>query len=306
MRVHEIPASINKTPASAQDIPLTAEIIDPIVQRVMDAVTQHLASGSSTDNEQSLVVSASTQLATSSATPGLAPPATLLEVPVGAPHSTTLQAQVAGLATTAPPAPGLSTSSSFAEAVLNTLLAIAQASIAGMPSTPECLFTLPSLPIDARVSEKIRRKIWNSEYFDFSLLLSNPVAEDRYQFTVKGVEGNSAAPAIRLEPVTKSKNVLTLDTWFNCFHIFVGIYCQKYPTEAPALMKYGEWFRIWQPEGTIGRFMMKTSAFRGSRNLRPSHGGSFIGNCGCALKHLSYAKCPSSPHRPRLISTPHH
>ena len=199
-RVQEIPTSINETPASVQEIPLTAEIINTIVQHVMDAVTQHLASGSSTDNTQSLAVSASIQLTTSSATPGLGPPATLLEVPAGAPHSTTLQAQVAGPATTAPPAPGPSTSSSFAEAVVSTFLAMAQASIAGMPSTPECLLTSPSLPVDARGSEKIRGKIWNSEYFDFSSLLSNPVAEDRYQFTVKGVEGNSAAPAICLEP----------------------------------------------------------------------------------------------------------
>ena len=47
-------------------------------------------------------------------------------------------------------------------------------------------------------------------------------------------------PPVRLEPVAKSKKVLTLDAWFNCFHVFVGIYCQKYPTEGPALMKYGE------------------------------------------------------------------
>ena len=68
-RVQEIPTSINETPASVQEIPLTADIIDTIVQHVMDAVTQHLASSSSTDNTQSLAVSASTQLTTNSATP---------------------------------------------------------------------------------------------------------------------------------------------------------------------------------------------------------------------------------------------
>ena len=124
-----------------------------------------------------MAFSASTQPATSAATPGLAPPTTLLEVPVGAPHSSTPQAQVAGPATTAPPAPGPSpgpsSSSLFAEAVVNNSLAITQASIAGMPSTPECFFTSPSLAIDARVSEKIRGKYWNNEYFEFSLLLTN-------------------------------------------------------------------------------------------------------------------------------------
>ena len=74
----------------------------------------------------------------------------------------------------------------------------------------------------------------------YGLLLSNPVAEERYQLMVKGAEGNSAAPAICLEPVAKSKKVLILDGWFNCFHIFAGIYCQKYLTDAPDRMKYGE------------------------------------------------------------------
>ena len=252
----------------------TAEIIDTIVQRVTDAVTQRLANGASHDNSQSLAFSASTQPATSAATPGLAPPTTLLEVPVGAPHSSTPQAQVAGPATTAPPAPGPSpgpsSSSLFAEAVVNNSLAITQASIAGMPSTPECLFTSPSLAIDARVSEKIRGKYWNNEYFEFSLLLTNPVVEDRYQLMVKGAEGNSAAPVICLEPVAKSKKGLMLHAWFNCFHIFVAIYCQKYPTEAPALMKYGEVVQDLAARGHNWKFYDENFRF-----LRQSQSASF-------------------------------
>ena len=148
-RVQEIPARVQETPASVQEVPLTAEIIDTIVQRVTDAVTHRLASGSS-----------STQPATSSTTPAVAPSATLHEVSMGAPHSSTPQAEVAGTATTAPPAPGPfmgpASSSPFADAVVNTSLAITQASISGMPSTPECLFSSPSLAIDVRVSEKIQ------------------------------------------------------------------------------------------------------------------------------------------------------
>ena len=116
------------------------------------------------------------------------------------PHTVQHQAEVAGTATTAPPAPGtfMGPASSFADAVVNTSLAITQASISGMPSTPKCLFSSPSLAIDVRVSEKIRGKIWNNEYFDISLLLTNLVVEDRYQLTVKGAEGNMAAPAYAL------------------------------------------------------------------------------------------------------------
>ena len=79
-RVQEIPAREQETPASVQEVPLTAEIIGTIVQRVTDAVTHRLASGSF-----------STQPATSSTTPAVAvaPSATLHEVTMGAPHSST-------------------------------------------------------------------------------------------------------------------------------------------------------------------------------------------------------------------------
>ena len=252
-------ARVQETPASVQEVPLTAEIMDTIVQRVTVAVTHRLAIGSS-----------STQPATSSTTPAVAPSATLHEVPMGAPRSSTPQAEVAGTATTAPPAPGPGSSSPFAHAVVNTSLAITQASISGMPSTPECLFSSPSLTIDVRVSEKIRRKNWNNEYIDLSLLLTNPVVEDRYQLTVKGAEGNMAAPGICLEPVAKPKKVLTLETWFSCFHIFVGIYCKKYPTEAPALMKYGEVVQDLAARGHNWKFYDENFRF-----LRQSQPASF-------------------------------
>lgn len=137
-RVQETPARVQETPASVQEVHLTAEIIDTIVQRVTDAVTHRLASGSSPNNLQSLEILASTQPATSSTTPAVAPSVTLHEVPMGAPHSSTPQAEVAGTATTAPgPFMGPASSSPFADAVVNTSLAITQASISGMPSTPD-------------------------------------------------------------------------------------------------------------------------------------------------------------------------
>ena len=38
--------------------------------------------------------------------------------------------------------------------------------------------------------------------------------------------------------VSRLKKIQTIDVWLQVFHIFVGIYTQKYPHEAPALMKY--------------------------------------------------------------------
>lgn len=36
-----------------------------------------------------------------------------------------------------------------------------------------------SLPLDARVSDKIRAKIWNEEYIDFETLIANPELENK-------------------------------------------------------------------------------------------------------------------------------
>lgn len=190
--------SLGGPSASEKEIPLSADIIDTIVRRVTDAVTQRLASSPNTDDSQSLAASTSSQPPTCSTTPGLVAPANLHEIPIGPMPGTTLQTQAAGP----------SSSSQIAAAVVNTSLAITQASLAGIPTTPEHMFTSPSLANDSRVSEKIQGKIWKNEYIDFCILLNNPVSEDCYQVTVKSAEGTPAAPAICLEPIAKSKRVI--------------------------------------------------------------------------------------------------
>ena len=104
---------------------------------------------------------------------------------------------------------------------------------------PGHLFSSPSLAIDSRVSDKLKSKIWNNEYFEFSDLLSNPVFENKYQLTINNSD-KGLVPSLCLEPVSKTKKYLSIESWLNCFHIFVGVYTRKYPNEAPALMKYGE------------------------------------------------------------------
>ena len=51
----------------------------------------------------------------------------------------------------------------------------------GPPSTPGQCFQSVSLPVDARVSEKLREKIWKDEFVDFGCLLANPVLANRFQ-----------------------------------------------------------------------------------------------------------------------------
>ena len=104
---------------------------------------------------------------------------------------------------------------------------------------PDQLFVSSSLPLDARVTDKVRAKIWNEEYIDFGTLLSNPELANKYSVTLDRAESGSM-PSLCLEPVAKPAKIATIEGWTSCFIIFVGIYTSKYPTEAPALMKYGE------------------------------------------------------------------
>jgi hypothetical protein len=40
-----------------------------------------------------------------------------------------------------------------------------------------------SLPIDCRISIKLKNKIWNDEYIDFGSLFSNPMSENKFQLS---------------------------------------------------------------------------------------------------------------------------
>jgi len=104
---------------------------------------------------------------------------------------------------------------------------------------PDQLFVPSNLPLDARVSDKIRAKIWNEKYIDFGTLTANPELENTYSVTVNNAESGSM-PSLCLEPASKLKKITTINAWSSWFLIFVGVYTPKYPAEASALMKYGE------------------------------------------------------------------
>ena len=107
------------------------------------------------------------------------------------------------------------------------------------PPLPSTLFTSPSLPIDARVSAKLRAKILKNEFIDFGALATNPTLESKYQVVLHN-EGGTQPPSLALEPVTKTRKLLTISSWTSNFMVFVGVYTSQFPSEAPALMKYGE------------------------------------------------------------------
>lgn len=102
---------------------------------------------------------------------------------------------------------------------------------------PEDIFTSVNLPVDARLPLKLKTKIWNNGFIDFGLLLANQFAEGKYQLTINPGDGSS--PSLALEPITKPKKIVSIDSWVQAFHVFVGVFTSRFPSDAPGLMKYG-------------------------------------------------------------------
>ena len=107
----------------------------------------------------------------------------------------------------------------------------------GPPQAPGECFQSVALPVDCRVTDKVKEKLWKDEYIDFGSLLANPVHANRYQLAIQNPE-SGPLPSLCIEPVAKTKQITSIDSWLNFFHIFVGIYTRRFSHEAPALMKY--------------------------------------------------------------------
>ena len=139
-----------------------------------------------------------------------------------------------------------------AETLLQNVRANAHSLLSGETETlPAEIFSSPSIKIDARVSDAVRQKIWDNKYFEFSILLQNPIFESKYQLTLHNQDN---VQALCLEPLAKTKKLPHIESWISCFHVFVGVYTQKYPNEAPALMKYGEVVQDLAARGHNWRF----------------------------------------------------
>ena len=132
---------------------------------------------------------------------------------------------------------------------------------------PSSLFTSSALPVDVRVSEKIKTKIWANEYIDFGSLLVNPLFENKYQVTFQNPQGG-LTPSLSLESVAKPKRINSIEVWDKAFRIFVGVFTQKYPLEAPHLMKYSEIIHDLAVRGQNWQFYDEN--FRFLRNLNVS------------------------------------
>ena len=122
-------------------------------------------------------------------------------------------------------------------------------------SKPKDIFVSTDIPIDMSVSDRLKRKIWAHEYVDFGLLLNNKKDHDSFHLCLSSdMASSNDQPRIILEPYQKSKHISSVEMWVTAYQIFVGVYTQRYPIEAPLLMKYSDIIRDLAARGYNWRF----------------------------------------------------
>ena len=129
---------------------------------------------------------------------------------------------------------------------------------------------------------KLKTKIWQNEFIDFGLLLANQFSEGKYQLTFNPVDGS--VPSLALEPITKPKKIVSLDSWVQAFHVFAGVYTSRFPSDGPGLMKYRSTIKDLAAKGLDWRFYDENFHFCDRPLLLPFHGVPFIGSFGSAHK----------------------
>ena len=81
---------------------------------------------------------------------------------------------------------------------------------------------------------------------------ANHFAKGKYQLTLHPGDGFSSSLA--LEPMTKPKKIVPIDSWVQAFHVFVGVFMSYFPSDGPGLMKYGSTIQDLAARGHNWRF----------------------------------------------------
>ena len=90
---------------------------------------------------------------------------------------------------------------------------------------PGEIFTSMSLPIDARVTPKLKAKIWANEFINFGKLITVTPNEEKFNISI---DTSKESPG---QPIQKAKNISTIAAWTSAFQVFVGIYTSvKHPS----------------------------------------------------------------------------
>ena len=105
---------------------------------------------------------------------------------------------------------------------------------------PQQIFTSIGINLGARVSAKLKSKIWANEYIDFGALLTVAPPREKYALSMYSTAGNSGKPELTFEPSNSPKKVTNIQQWITAFNIFASVYAERASGDAPKLLKYCE------------------------------------------------------------------
>ena len=114
-------------------------------------------------------------------------------------------------------------------------------------------FATQSRPLDLHVSAEIKAKIWSHKYVDLTMLVPREDSED---YTYCFQEG-SGGDTLTIKRTAKKVTINNVDEWCAAFSIFMYIYCTKYASAAPALVKYVEHVRKMARRGQDWKYYDK-------------------------------------------------
>ena len=125
-----------------------------------------------------------------------------------------------------------------------------------------------SFPIDIRVPDSVKQKIWANEYVELSQLLK-PQEWDQYDISMSNINNG---PSLCLKPKRHSK-LNSIDQWISAFNIYMSIYISKYTDQSKSMIKYIEMIRSISKNG--GDFISFDEDVRYLRQSEPSPWDTF-------------------------------
>ena len=90
------------------------------------------------------------------------------------------------------------------------------------------------IPLGAHIPKRIKEKIWANEYIDLSALLPTNVDNDLWSVTF----APNTVTLQNQQNVPKPKSILSFYEWNEAFRIYMAIYIQIFPEDAPHMLKY--------------------------------------------------------------------
>lgn len=120
-----------------------------------------------------------------------------------------------------------------------------------------------SRPLTLGISAKLKAQIWSNEFVEFEELLKSDKKKVKYVPEEKGDE------IAFVKRNVNSVKITNMTQWLAAFHIFVAVYSEKYPMEAPRLMKYAETITSLSQKASVEAALEYDHRFRVWREENP-------------------------------------